>query len=239
MSAQKFRGVSQHKDGGWFARIGHQGKHVYLGIFGAFDEAKSARLDAEIRLFGAHFDRRGIELCDDHARIPLHGRGGIFYGWTIVDLADVEKVRRIAWTLDPRGYVAGRPAGFKMSTTIHRWLIFDGANGGTVIDHCDRDKLNNRRSNLRKCSQGENSKNRLLGRNNVSGVKGVSKATSGRWRARIWKDRKEIWIGVFDTIEEAQTAYDKAATKLHGEFASPNERIAGRMAVQVRGLSQA
>lgn len=222
VSAQKFRGVFPHKDGGWIAKIGHQGKQVYLGMFSAFDEAKSARLDAELRLFGAHFDRREIELCDDHAKVPLHGRGGVFHGWAIVDLDDVEKVRGIAWTLDPRGYVAGRPAGFKTSTTLHRWLILDGANGGPVVDHRDGDKLNNRRVNLRQCSQADNAKNTRLGRNNTSGAKGVSQDANGRWRARIWKDRKEIRVGTFNTIEEAQTAYDKAATELHGEFASPN-----------------
>lgn len=222
MSAQKFRGVFPYKDGGWVAKIGHQGKDVYLGMFRAFDEAKSARLDAELRLFGAHFDRREIELCGDHAKVPLHGRGGIFYGWAIVDLDDLKKVNGIAWTLDPRGYVAGRPAGFKTSTTIHRWLILDGANGGPVVDHRDGDKLNNRRANLRQCSQANNSKNTRLGRNNTSGAKGVSQDANGRWRARIWKDRKEIRIGTFGTIEEAQRAYDKAAVELHGEFASPN-----------------
>lgn len=226
MTNQKFRGVSPHKDGGFIAKIGHHGKQVYLGMFSMFEDAKSARLDAELRLFGAHFDRREIELCGDHAKVPMHGRGGVFYGWALVDLDDVWKVRDVAWTLDPRGYVAGRPAGFKTSTTLHRWLILDGVPGKEVVDHIDGDKLNNRRSNLRVCSQSENSKNTRLGRNNTSSAKGVSQDANGHWRARIWKDRKEIRIGTFDTVEEAKAAYDKAARELHGEFASPNGVVA-------------
>ncbi len=222
MTDQKFRGVTPHKDGGFIAKIGHQGKQVYLGMFSTFEEAKSARLDAELRLFGAHFDRREIELCGDHAKVPMHGRGGVFHGWALVELSDVDKVRDIAWTLDPRGYVAGRPAGFKTSTTLHRWLILDGVAGKEVVDHIDGEKLNNRRSNLRVCSQADNAKNTRLGRNNTSGAKGVSQDANGRWRARIWKDRREIRIGTFDTVEEAQAAYDKAAAEMHGEFASPN-----------------
>lgn len=225
MPELKFRGVSEHKDGGFVAAIGHKGKRVYLGMFRSFDEAKEARLNAEVRLFGAHFDRKEILIQEGHAMVPLHGRGGIFHGWTIVDIADVEKVRDIAWTLDPRGYVAGRPPGFKSSTTLHRWLIFDGAKGKEVVDHADGDRLNNRRSNLRVCSSAENAKNTRLGQNNTSGAKGVSLDVNGKWRARIWKDRKEIRIGTFDTIEESAAAYDKAASELHGEFAATNSQL--------------
>lgn len=225
MSELKFRGVSEHKDGGFVAAIGYQGKRVYLGIFRSFDEAKEARLNAEVRLFGAHFDRREVRIQTGHAEVPLHGRGGAFHGWAIVDIADVGKVRDIAWTLDLRGYVVGRPPGFKNSTTLHRWLMFDGAKGKEVVDHIDGNRLNNRQCNLRACTAAENAKNTRLARNNTSGAKGVSLDVNGKWRARIWKDRKEIRIGTFDTIEEARAAYDKAAAELHGEFASPNSQL--------------
>ena len=62
VSDQKFRGVHPHKDGGWVVSIGHEGKHVYLGKFSDFEDAKAARLKAEEQLFGATFDRREIEL---------------------------------------------------------------------------------------------------------------------------------------------------------------------------------
>lgn len=217
----KFRGVFKHADSGFVASIGHKGKQVYLGWFRGFDEAKQARLDAEVRLFGAVFDRREIEICDDHAKVPMHGRNGAFYGYALVDLADLPKVSATAWTVDPRGYVAGRPEGMKASVTMHRWLVFGEAKGSGV-DHRDGDKLNNRRSNLREATPSENAKNTRLARNNSSGFKGVSKTAEGRWRARITIDRKEIRLGVFDTKEEAAAAYDWAALQLHGEFASPN-----------------
>ncbi|MCM2312738.1 MAG: HNH endonuclease [Steroidobacteraceae bacterium] len=222
MKQTKFRGVSAHKDGGWISYIGHQGKNVYLGWFRDFEPAKAARLDAEMRLFGAHFDRREIEIQADHANIPLHGRNGVFYGWATVDLGDIEAVKGIAWTIDPRGYVAGKPSGHGSSVTMHRWLMFGGEKGGKHVDHADGDRLNNRRRNLRPCTPAENSRNTKLGKNNTSGAKGVSKTAEGRWRARIWKDRREIRLGVFDRMEDAAAAYDQAAAELHGEFASPN-----------------
>ena len=104
---------------------------------------------------------------------------------------------------------------------MHRWIVFGGKEGSGV-DHSDGDKLNNRRGNLRKATQSQNSKNTLLAKNNTSGFKGVSKTAEGRWRARITVERKEIHLGVFDTKADAAAAYDAAALQLHGEFASPN-----------------
>lgn len=218
----KFRGVRRHKDGGFVAFIGYHGKPVYLGMFSDFEAAKTARIGAEVRLFGSVFDRREIEIIGDHANVPLHGRGGVFHGLAIVDATDVDRVRNIAWTLDTRGYVVGRPSGFKTCTPLHRWLMIDGKNCKKAVDHIDGDKLNNRRSNLRLCTQAENAKNTRLGLNNTSGAKGVSRNVNGKWRARIWNNRKEIHLGTFETAAEAMAAYDKAAIALHGEFASPN-----------------
>jgi hypothetical protein len=218
---QKFRGVYVHKDGGWTAAIGHEGKNKYLGWYRVFDDAKQARLIAEVELFGAVFDRREIQALEDHALIPLHGRKGVFYGYAEIDLQDLDDVRDIAWTLDPRGYVAGRPPGFKTSTTLHRWIIFGAAKGGGV-DHASGDRLNNRRSNLRIATHTQNMRNTRLKVTNSSGFKGVTTTAEGRWRARITVDRVEIRLGNFDTREEAAAAYDAAARLHHGEFASPN-----------------
>lgn len=226
MSENKFRGVHLHNDGsGFVATIGHKGKNIYLGIFKDFELAKTARIEAEIRLFGSVFDRREIEVCANEARVPLHGRSGVFYGWAIIDLCDIPRVKDVSWTIDPRGYVAGRPSGCKSSVTLHRWILTDGDSEVSTIDHADGNKLNNKRRNLRQCSQAENTRNTRLAKNNSSGFKGVSLDVNGKWRARIWKDRKEIRIGTFSNIEDAVAAYDKAALELHGEFASPNIRV--------------
>lgn len=217
----KFRGVSAHKDGGFTAFIGHQGKNKYLGWFRTFEEAKQARLQGEVDLFGAHFDRRELEICGEVAKIPLHGQRGIFKGWALIDIADLEVVRSIAWTTDARGYVVGRPPGHGNSITMHRWLM----PGAVAVDHRNRDKRDNRRSNLRECTLAENSRNSRLAVNNTSGAKGVTRTPTGAWRARIWFQRREIHIGTYPTRDAAQQAYDKKARELHGAFASPNHEI--------------
>lgn len=215
---QKFRGVRKHKDGGWTAMLGRE----YLGLHRSFEAAVKAREDAEVRVSGAVFIRHEIQIMDDCARLPLHGQKGKFHGWATIDLEDLALVSAIAWTLDPRGYVVGRPSGHGNAITLHRFLVYGlDAKGGTT-DHVNRDRTDNRRANLRKCDAAENSRNTTLAKNNTSGFKGVRRTAEGRWKARITHNRKEIHIGHFDTKEEAAAAYDAAALILHMEFASPN-----------------
>lgn len=194
----------------------------YLGIHKTFDEAVAARITAEIQETGSVYIRHETKVEGEIALIPLHGQKGKFYGWATIDAADLPLIGDTSWTLDSRGYVVGRPAGLDFPITLHRLLMY-GANvkGGTT-DHASRDKLDNRRANLRRCDQAQNSRNTELAKNNTSGSKGVRKTVEGRWKARITNKRKEIHIGVYDTREEASAAYNAAALMLHGEFASPN-----------------
>lgn len=225
MSEQTFRGVSSHKDGGWTVTIGVESKSLYLGYFRSFEDARRARLAAEMKYFGLVFDRREVEIDGDVARLPLHGQRGIFYGWATIDAADVPATKDIAWTKDPRGYVVGRPPGFNRAVSLHRWLLLGGAKGRLIVDHANRDRLDNRRANLRWADSAGNAQNTSLAKNNSSGFKGVSRAARGKWRARITVGRKERFIGLYDTPEAAAAAYDAAAERLHGEFASPNAEL--------------
>lgn len=108
-------------------------------------------------------------------------------------------------------------------TTISMHQVILGTAPGMHTDHIDGDGLNNTRNNLRICNASENARNRQAGRNNKSGYKGVFwNPQNKRWRAKITHMGKGIWLGSFGTPEEAAAAYDRAAIKLHGEFASPN-----------------
>lgn len=87
-------------------------------------------------------------------------------------------------------------------------------------DHIDGDGLNNRRSNLRIATNGENQRNRRVNENNTSGYKGATfHKRDNKWRARIEVDGKQIHLGLFATREEAYAVYCEAATRLYGEFA--------------------
>jgi len=93
------------------------------------------------------------------------------------------------------------------------------------VDHINGNALDNRKENLRLCTNAENLKNRGPQKNNKTGFKGVSKNSDGKtFIARIRCSGKQITIGYFASPEDAARAYDKEAIKLHGEFAWLNFR---------------
>jgi hypothetical protein len=94
---------------------------------------------------------------------------------------------------------------------------------GKLVDHIDGNPLNNQNENLRLCTNAENCRNTKIYKNNTSGYKGVqSIGKQGKWFAIINCNRKQKYIGTFETKEEAAMAYNEYAKKLHGEFARLN-----------------
>lgn len=90
-----------------------------------------------------------------------------------------------------------------------------------LVDHEKHNGLDNRRDKLRLASYADNSRNRSTYKNKY---KGVQKNGKG-FRAKICVNRKHICLGTFPTIELAARAYNEAAIKYHGEFASLNEDV--------------
>ncbi len=111
--------------------------------------------------------------------------------------------------VDGRRYLAHRLA----------FLFVTGTWPPEEVDHRDGDGSNNRWKNLRACAKSHNLANAGRRRNNTSGFKGVSWCrASNKWRAQIGFGVAR-YLGCFDRIEDAASAYGKAARKFHGEFA--------------------
>lgn len=92
------------------------------------------------------------------------------------------------------------------------------------VDHRNGVTDDNRRENLRVCTQAENSWNRKTHSNNTSGVKGVSfNKASKKWRARVMVHGTTHFIGAFETIDEAREAIIKRRKELHREFVNHGE----------------
>lgn len=105
--------------------------------------------------------------------------------------------------------------------TLHRVIMNPAC--GVEVDHINRDRLDNRRCNLRLTDRGGNARNCSRNRKNTSGYKGVCRVGSrGRWGAEVVYKGANHWLGVFETAEEAAVTYDLAAMALHGEFAATN-----------------
>jgi hypothetical protein len=92
------------------------------------------------------------------------------------------------------------------------------------VDHKDRNPQNNHPENLRVATRSENASNKNIQLNNTSGRRGVTwcKRTS-KWMAQIGKDKKTLFLGRFDSIEEAAAARLSAEKKIHGRF-SPQHK---------------
>lgn len=89
---------------------------------------------------------------------------------------------------------------------------------GEIVDHIDGNTLNNCRNNLRVCTYSQNHYNRKKYEN--SQYKGICYVKrQGKWIAGIKVNRKRIYLGAYETPEEAHEAYKTAALKYAGEFA--------------------
>ena len=109
---------------------------------------------------------------------------------------------------------------------MHRLIV--GVLGSEVVDHINRDFLDNRRENLRICTQRQNTMNQGVGRGSDVPFKGVSFDHDGRkkpYRAKIAFNGKLSNIGSYATPEEAAIAYDKRAMLVHGDFALTNKSL--------------
>lgn len=92
-----------------------------------------------------------------------------------------------------------------------------------IIDHMDRNPLNNSRSNLRPCTTSQNAMNSPKIKNCTSVYKGVYWDNQyKKWRVTMRIGKKHTHIGRFNDEIEAALAYNTAAEKEHGEFAYLN-----------------
>jgi hypothetical protein len=166
----------------------------------------------------AKFELRPIRIEGNVAYIPLT-RG---YE-AVIDAADVPLVEKFSWRSAPMWRTVyalrSRRQGAKVITSnLHRDLL--NASVGMEVDHIDGDGLNNRRSNLRLATSSENKWNRGRLSTNTSGYKGVSWHNGAkRWQASIRVAYRLIYLGAFQTPEDAHAAYCEAAARLHGDFA--------------------
>jgi HNH endonuclease/AP2 domain len=126
---------------------------------------------------------------------------------------------KIAGSLDHQGYRIIRVNGttYQAHRLVFLWMT--GCWPAADIDHIDGNKANNRWENLREATPSQNVANSRRNRKNKSGFKGVH-AQHGKWVASITVNGRCIYLGYFDTPEEAHAAYCKAALKHHAEFAN-------------------
>ena len=122
------------------------------------------------------------------------------------------------------GYFEGK--AFGKLERLHRLVM--GAKPGEYLDHISRDKRDNRKSNLRFCTNSQNQANAVASVRSSTGYKGVFQNNpTAKWRnpQKPYKSSIRVrgvshHLGYFYTIKKAKEAYDKASSFYFGEFAN-------------------
>lgn len=147
------------------------------------------------------------DLTPDGAiRIPLRNRQHVVRAYAVVDATDADWVNQWRWFLDDDGYAARRPwiDGRQVWILLHRELL--GLSHGDIRegDHIDRDRLNNRRCNLRVATKTINRQNRAALAGSSSQHRGVGwDKRRSKWAAYARKDGRMLNLGRFDDELEA------------------------------------
>lgn len=133
------------------------------------------------------------------------------------DLEDYDKIKDYCWHI-VKGYPIANINGHTVS--MHRMIL--NAPNESIVDHANHNTSDNRKANLRICTNAENNANTKLSVKNTSGAKGVYLRENGKYTAYISKDNKRYWLGTYETIKEASDVYDCKALEFFGEFACLN-----------------
>ncbi len=136
----------------------------------------------------------------------------------IFDPQDEWLVKQHTWSLT-RGHIRTVQNG--KTVYLHRLIM--GAADNEQIDHINGDKTDNRRCNLRFADHTKNQQNKGLRSDSTTGFKGVCfDRRSGKFMAYINAYGRRTYLGYFEDKNSAALAYDKAAVRLHGDFARLN-----------------
>ena len=110
-----------------------------------------------------------------------------------------EKIRQYRWSLGTNNYVICH----HNNTTRKLHKIILESNKYEVIDHINRNPLDNRKDNLRISSAMKNAQNHNLPNKNKSGCSGVHKRTNKKWEATLIYNGKKYCLGMYDNLEDA------------------------------------
>ncbi len=171
------------------------------------------------------YDKNDIEYDSNNniAYIIIRDKYQNINGKAIIDIDDVDNISRYKWYLS-YGYPVTKGVDKNNNIDIAN-VIFN--NYDNMYDHIDNNRLNNRKSNLRPVNSHQNAMNMGKKYNNSSGVTGVQskKVKNGiKWYSVITYNYKPIWLGCYNTFDEAVVARIKGEATYFKNY-SPNYNV--------------
>ncbi len=128
--------------------------------------------------------------------------------YTQVDDSDFEWLNRYKWRLNVHGYAIRNTSKGHRRTyqTIYIHKLICPSTEGLQTDHINRNRLDNRRSNLRLVTPYQNNLNKGLSKKNTSGYTGIFKTYNNKYVAYMTSKRKNIRLGLYSNIQAAWLA---------------------------------
>jgi len=124
----------------------------------------------------------------------------------LISQEDYDMILKYTWCIIPKGYVVGTVN--KKIIRIHRFIMH--AQKGQLIDHQNRNKLDNRRENLRVHTQLQNGQNKTISKTKSSKYRGVYYVKRDKnYKVEFVYNKKNIYIGKFTYEIDAAMAFDK------------------------------
>lgn len=160
----------------------------------------------------------GTPYCIENTTAVFTTRSGEnFY----VDPSDAGLVSKYRWYIAGTGYVV---CDHRRTERILLHRILMNAPSNMIVDHINRDTKDNRKENLRLVTPSQNLMNRGIESRNKSGVTGVCWAKANhKWLSYISINNKRMYLGYYDTIEDAAQVRREAEKKYFGEYSINKE----------------
>ena len=119
-----------------------------------------------------------------------------------IDPEDYQNVNNHKW-YENKGYAETKING--LTVGLHRFIT--GAKAGEIVDHINRNRLDNRRTNLRITSRQGNAFNTKVHRDSKTQVQGVVQTNNGKFVVYSTLDGKSYNLGTYSTLKEANKVY--------------------------------
>lgn len=163
------------------------------------------------------FDRNDYVIKNNIIEIILKNSKFEEVGRAIIDKEDLDKVIPYKWRLGTWGYAE---TGSGKNILMQRLIMNVIDDSELIVDHINRNELDNRKCNLRIVNKSQNAINSKLSMANTSGVKGVSWNKNAKaWRAYLTKEGVRYELGHSKDFNEAVRKRLKAERKYFGEYA--------------------